>query len=76
MDFKCPICGKVIPSTSTTLQGKKQINAPFFPFCSERCRWVDLDGWFGEKYRIPSEKPAANEDWHSGEEGQIDLTKG
>jgi endogenous inhibitor of DNA gyrase (YacG/DUF329 family) len=25
----------------------------FRPFCSERCQLVDLQGWFGERYRIP-----------------------
>lgn len=27
---------------------------PDFPFCSERCRLVDLGNWSAEKYRIPS----------------------
>jgi endogenous inhibitor of DNA gyrase (YacG/DUF329 family) len=54
MDFKCPICGKVIPSLSATPEGKKQINAPFFPFCSERCRWIDLGAWLREDYRVPT----------------------
>lgn len=26
--------------------------APHFPFCSERCRLVDLGGWLEERYRI------------------------
>jgi uncharacterized protein len=24
-----------------------------FPFCSERCRLVDLGRWLGEEYRLP-----------------------
>lgn len=24
-----------------------------FPFCSERCHWVDLGRWLSEDYRIP-----------------------
>jgi uncharacterized protein len=28
---------------------------PFRPFCSERCRLVDLGGWFEERFRIPGE---------------------
>ena len=24
-----------------------------FPFCSERCHWVDLGRWLGEDYRVP-----------------------
>ena len=39
----CPICGRwVDPATS-----------PAMPFCSERCRQIDLARWLGERYRIP-----------------------
>jgi endogenous inhibitor of DNA gyrase (YacG/DUF329 family) len=54
MDFKCPTCGKVIPSASSLPEGKRQINATFFPFCSERCRLVDLNAWMDGDYRIPT----------------------
>ncbi len=27
---------------------------PFSPFCSERCKMVDLGKWLGEEYRIAS----------------------
>jgi endogenous inhibitor of DNA gyrase (YacG/DUF329 family) len=37
---KCPICGK--PAT----EGSK-------PFCSERCRDVDLNRWLSGSYAIP-----------------------
>ena len=42
---KCPICGK--PATEASK-----------PFCSERCRDVDLNRWLSDSYRIP----AARED--------------
>ncbi len=29
---------------------------PFRPFCSERCRQLDLGKWILEDYRIPGEK--------------------
>jgi endogenous inhibitor of DNA gyrase (YacG/DUF329 family) len=48
------MCQKVIPSASLTPQGKKQMNAAFFPFCSERCRLIDLGAWLDEDYRLPS----------------------
>ena len=38
---KCPICGK--PATETSK-----------PFCSERCRDVDLNRWLSDSYRIPA----------------------
>lgn len=28
---------------------------PHRPFCSERCRLVDLGNWAAERYRIPGE---------------------
>jgi endogenous inhibitor of DNA gyrase (YacG/DUF329 family) len=37
---------------------------PWRPFCSERCRMVDLGAWASESYRIPGK--AGEED--SGEE--------
>jgi uncharacterized protein len=37
----CPICGK--PSTQA-----------FRPFCSQRCREVDLNRWLSGSYAIPS----------------------
>jgi uncharacterized protein len=36
----CPICGK--PATETSR-----------PFCSERCRQVDLNRWLSNSYAIP-----------------------
>ncbi|QQS17004.1 MAG: DNA gyrase inhibitor YacG [Neisseriales bacterium] len=29
----------------------------FKPFCSERCRLIDLGEWASEHYVIPSDKP-------------------
>ncbi len=55
MNVQCPICRKVIPSTSTAPDGRTQINARFFPFCSERCRMVDLGAWLGGRYRVAAE---------------------
>jgi endogenous inhibitor of DNA gyrase (YacG/DUF329 family) len=38
----CPICRK--PTDSETDRD--------FPFCSERCRLIDLGNWSSEKYKI------------------------
>jgi endogenous inhibitor of DNA gyrase (YacG/DUF329 family) len=40
--MKCPICKR-----------KVVLGDPEFPFCSERCRDVDLGNWASEKYVIP-----------------------
>jgi endogenous inhibitor of DNA gyrase (YacG/DUF329 family) len=42
MKRRCPICRK--PTDS-------EMNADF-PFCSERCRLLDLGNWASEKYVI------------------------
>jgi uncharacterized protein len=40
----CPQCGKSV----------KWDNAnPWRPFCSERCKMIDLGAWATESYRIP-----------------------
>jgi len=40
----CPICKKSAPAEGN----------PFRPFCSERCKLIDLDNWLSERYRIPA----------------------
>jgi endogenous inhibitor of DNA gyrase (YacG/DUF329 family) len=39
----CAICGKPV--------APRQQNRSY-PFCSDRCRLVDLGKWLGEEYRI------------------------
>ena len=63
MDFKCPICEKVIPSVSSTDDGKCRINAAHFPFCSERCRLIDLGAWLDGDYRVSSAEQAADAEY-------------
>ncbi len=58
----CPICGK-----ETFFQQGCERN-PFFPFCSQRCRMVDLGHWLDGAYRIPAEEPPGEEDSESKEE--------
>ena len=45
--MRCPICKK--PVEEPTPGGKKTA----YPFCSERCRVIDLGRWLDEKYQIP-----------------------
>lgn len=40
-DRPCPICETLVPVHSVT-----------FPFCSERCRMIDLGNWLGGDYTI------------------------
>jgi endogenous inhibitor of DNA gyrase (YacG/DUF329 family) len=48
----CPVCKKPAEPRSRN---------PAFPFCSDRCRQIDLGRWFGEEYRVPS-KPVEGEE--------------
>lgn len=35
---------------------------PAYPFCSKRCRMVDLGRWLGEEYRVPDRQADEQED--------------
>lgn len=54
---KCPHCRKETP-----LAGN-----PYRPFCSQRCKMIDLGTWADEGYRIPGEKAPQAEDDDSEE---------
>ena len=41
----CPTCGKRVVRS-------RRRKAPFLPFCSERCKLIDLGKWFNEEHRI------------------------
>ncbi len=46
----CPIC-------------RKPVVEAFRPFCSARCRKIDLDRWLGEAYRVRiPDAPRAEDD--------------
>ena len=51
MRVKCPTCERELEWES----------APFRPFCSERCRLIDLGAWLTEQRAIPGE-PAPVQD--------------
>lgn len=52
MLLKCPICGKKKESTGNS----------FRPFCSERCKMLDLGNWLSGSYRIPVKNTDEDED--------------
>jgi endogenous inhibitor of DNA gyrase (YacG/DUF329 family) len=49
----CPQCKK---------QSEYSTSNPFRPFCSERCKMIDLGDWANENYRIPDNKPTEDLD--------------
>lgn len=49
----CPHCGKPVPWTETSKSK---------PFCSERCRLIDLGDWLTERHAIPGEEPPVDQE--------------
>lgn len=45
---RCPACG------GDSVYGPEN---PFRPFCSERCKNLDLGAWASESFRLPDEAP-------------------
>jgi hypothetical protein len=43
------------------MRGESLTDWPHYPFCSERCKQIDLGRWLGEAYRLPAEEQAADE---------------
>jgi len=41
----CPQCGIAVPWTS---------ESRYRPFCSQRCKMIDLGAWASEAYRVPA----------------------
>jgi endogenous inhibitor of DNA gyrase (YacG/DUF329 family) len=52
MKIICPICKNI-----TTWEEN-----PWRPFCSERCKLIDLGRWASEEYRIPGEMSGGEEE--------------
>jgi uncharacterized protein len=50
--LRCPTCQRAIEWSD---------QFPYRPFCSERCRLIDLGAWLSEKHAIPG-NPAAGPD--------------
>jgi len=49
---KCPTCGKDV---------KWEPASKWRPFCSERCRLIDLGEWASESHRIPGDETLPEE---------------
>lgn len=47
---RCPACGKAV---------EWKPESTWRPFCSARCRQIDLGAWASEAYRVPTSPPDA-----------------
>ncbi len=61
--MKCPICGKPV-----------KLADPESPFCSDRCREIDLGNWAMEKYVIstPAYLNPDGPEWRNPASGEDD----
>ncbi len=50
---RCPRCGERV-----SWEGN-----PHRPFCSEKCRLIDLGRWAEEEYRVPAEDAPSEEQY-------------
>jgi endogenous inhibitor of DNA gyrase (YacG/DUF329 family) len=50
---KCPTCRRPVQWSP---------ESPYRPFCSERCRLIDLGAWFDERHRIPDESASVGDE--------------
>jgi uncharacterized protein len=64
LKLKCPICKKPVKG-----------GAPDFPFCSERCRKIDLGKWASGAYVIASPVTDAEEAIRDADLEDADETK-
>jgi uncharacterized protein len=48
---RCPTCGREVEWSE---------QSKYRPFCSDRCRLIDLGAWFAEEHAVPGE-PVADE---------------
>lgn len=56
--IKCPHCRKEASLTDN----------PYRPFCSKRCKMIDLGTWADEGYRIPGERAPEADDQDEDEQ--------
>ena len=62
---KCPICNAAV---------KPRAENPSFPFCTSRCKMIDLGKWMNEEYRIPVRGDELEDDPNGGaSDGSSDV---
>lgn len=50
--IRCPICERYFETETSEAM----------PFCSKRCKQIDLGRWLGERYSVPVERSEEDED--------------
>jgi endogenous inhibitor of DNA gyrase (YacG/DUF329 family) len=66
-NIECPTCGEASEYTPEN---------PNRPFCSERCKLIDLGEWASESYQIPTQPSLEDyEDFSTGMESALNSSK-
>jgi hypothetical protein len=52
---RCPRCGKTFEYVGVAAH-------KLFPFCSARCKDIDLGNWFAERYVVPGQPAPSSEE--------------
>jgi endogenous inhibitor of DNA gyrase (YacG/DUF329 family) len=60
---RCPICARVFAIAGLA-------DLPSFPFCSERCRLIDLGRWIDGAYVIPGSETVQADEPGGGTTGE------
>jgi endogenous inhibitor of DNA gyrase (YacG/DUF329 family) len=61
----CPICKKPV-----------EVGGPHFPFCSDRCKVIDLGRWLTGSYQIPVKDTDDDEEREGPGEAEGDVPRG
>ena len=60
MQVRCPTC---------RIKHEYRVESAFRPFCSERCKMIDLGAWANDEYKLPTQDaPQAD---NSGEQDEF-----
>jgi uncharacterized protein len=53
---KCPTCRRAVEWSDAS---------PYRPFCSDRCRLIDMGAWLSEQHKIPDESESSEDQMHA-----------
>jgi endogenous inhibitor of DNA gyrase (YacG/DUF329 family) len=60
-EMPCPTCKK--PASFSPQNA-------FRPFCSERCKLIDLGAWASEEFKIPTNETVMDDNYNDQQEGE------
>ena len=66
----CPICKKPVD------ESEAHKPSALFPFCSERCKLIDLGRWLSGRYQIPVEPEESRRSTRADRDAEPDAQSG